>query len=314
MACSKRGTARKGTSPGDSITGAVLAGVTEVVLQRTRATRPRALTSGSGVFSKAARRARQSHRTAVVDSVSAQHGEQQLGNDLPHDLQPRELVDAARPPRRGQGHRDPRTAPPARHTPPQDSTPPDALGRPRVHRRSRPPTPPPPPDRPVHHTGHDALAPATRRPPLDHTASQADPPSSPDYGRSRCARSPTTRFGATGVSTANSPGLGVRARKAVTTEDDPGSAGWLPARPPGPVPRRPPRQRRIGLPPRTRQGERGGDDQCHEESPSPTDKAYRTGGISSFDVPVMDVRSGSIRVVMPRTHPAATATIRSRGP
>jgi hypothetical protein len=52
----------------------------------------------------------------------------------------------------------------------------------------------------------------------------------------------------------------------------------------------------------------------HEESRSPTDEAYRTGGISSFDVPVMDVRSGSIRVVMPRTHPAATATIRSRGP
>src|SRR5882757_5100049 len=54
------------------------------------------------------------------------------------------LVSWMTPLRRGQGHRDPLTAPPTGPTPPQDSTPPDVLGRPRVHRRYRPPTPPPP--------------------------------------------------------------------------------------------------------------------------------------------------------------------------
>jgi len=65
----------------------------------------------------------------------------------------------------------PRTAPPTRRTPSRDSTPPDVLGRPPVHRRSRPPTPPPPPDRPVCHTrprscaGTSDSSPATGHPP-----------------------------------------------------------------------------------------------------------------------------------------------------
>src|ERR1700716_2445321 len=63
--------------------------------------------------------------------------------DVPDRVPAAGLDGATRPLRRGQGHRDPRAAPPTRRTEPPHPATPDELGGPSIDRRLCPTTPPP---------------------------------------------------------------------------------------------------------------------------------------------------------------------------
>ena len=94
-----------------------------------------------------------------------------------------------------QGDRDPGPAPPARRAATTHATTADELDRPRRDRRAQPTATRPTPPRAARHTVHDpALAPTTRRPPLDHPARPArstrHPRRRPRPGRSPGHREP----------------------------------------------------------------------------------------------------------------------------